>query len=221
MVKKHELMNALGRSGVIVVLRTEKADDLVDVAKALHEGGVKFIEITMTVPGALEVIRDAAKQLEGLEVYIGAGTVMDAETARAAILAGASYIVGPAYDQAMVDLCRSYGVAVMPAGLTPNEIFQAWKGGADAVKVFPAKSVGGAAYLKAVKEPLPQVELVPTNGVDFETAADYIKAGALAVGVGGTVVDKKLLAARDFKAITANARRMVEIVGAAKGGAGK
>ena len=216
MTAKSVVMSVLRESGVIVVIRTENSDDLVTVARALHDGGVKFIEITMTVPGALDVIREAVKQLKGLDVYIGAGTVLDAETARAAILAGASFIVGPTFDQPMVDLCRSYGVVVMPAGLTPNEIFQAWKGGADVVKVFPAKSVGGADYLKAVKEPLPQVELIPTNGVDFETAASFIKAGALAIGVGGAIVGKTLIADKNFGSITANARKMIDLIREAK-----
>lgn len=219
MTAKHIVMDELRKSGVIVVLRTESPDALVDVAKALHDGGVKFVEITMTVPGALGVVEKAVKQLGGLDFFIGAGTVLDAETARAAILAGASYVVSPVFDQATVDLCRSYGVAVMPAGLTPNEIMTAWRGGADAVKVFPAKSVGGADYIKAVKEPLPQVELVPTNGVDFETAARFITAGSLAVGIGGAIVNKDLLARKDYAAVTANARRMVELVRAAKNAA--
>ena len=218
MASKHDLMSALRCSGVVVVLRTETANDLVEVAKAVHAGGIKFIEITLTVPGALEVIRDAVQQLTGLEVYVGAGTVLDAQSARAAILAGASFVVSPIFDQPTVDLCRGYGVTVMPAGLTPGEIYQAWKGGADVVKVFPAKSMGGADYIKAIKEPLPQVELVPTNGVDFETAAGFIKAGALAVGLGSAIVSKALLAARDFEAITANARRMIELIAAAKSG---
>jgi len=217
MPNKHEIMTALRQTGVIVVVRTESADDLLSVAKALHDGGVKFIEITMTVPDALGVIREAVRVLKDRDVYIGAGTVLDAETARMAILAGSSFIVGPAFDKGMVDLCRTYGVLVMAGGLTPNEIVNAWKGGADVVKVFPVKSVGGAEYLKAVKQPLPQVELVPTNGVDFETAASFIKAGAIAVGVGNAIVSKALISGKEFGTITANARRMIEVVRMARG----
>jgi len=217
MPNKHEIMTALRQTGVIVVVRTESADDLLSVAKALHDVGVKFIEITMTVPDALGVIREAVRVLKDRDVYIGAGTVLDAETARMAILAGSSFIVGPAFDKGMVDLCRTYGVLVMAGGLTPNEIVNAWKGGADVVKVFPVKSVGGAEYLKAVKQPLPQVELVPTNGVDFETAASFIKAGAIAVGVGNAIVSKALISGKEFGTITANARRMIEVVRMARG----
>jgi 2-dehydro-3-deoxyphosphogluconate aldolase / (4S)-4-hydroxy-2-oxoglutarate aldolase len=216
-MKKHEVLAALRESGVVAVLRTENPNDLVDVAKALCAGGVKFVEITMTVPGALEVIRAAVAQLKGSDVFIGVGTVMDAETARAAIIAGAQFVVGPAFDVDMVRMCNSYGVVVMPGALTPTEIFQAWKSGADVVKIFPG-NIGGPDYLKTIKEPLPQVELMPTKGVDFDTAAAFIKAGAIAVGAGSNLVNKALIAAKDYARITENAKRMVQIVRDAKGG---
>ena len=175
-MRKDEVMACLRQSGVVAVIRTENPTDLVAVSKALAAGGLRFVEITLTVPGALDVIRAATAALRGQGVFIGAGTVFNAPTARAAILAGAQFVVGPAFDPAMVRLCNSYGIAVMPGVLTPREIFQAWKGGADAVKVFPA-NIGGPGYLKAVKEPLPQVELLPTKGIDFDTAAAYVQAG--------------------------------------------
>lgn len=212
MVNRMKLMAALRETGVVAVIRTENPEDLVSVAKALQEGGVKFIEITMTVPGAIEIIRDATLRLKGEEVYIGAGTVLDAETARLAILAGSSYVVGPAYDQGMIDTCRAYGVPVMPGAMTPTEILRAWRGGADVVKVFPAQNVGGADFLKAIKEPLPQVELMPTKGVDFETAAGFIKAGAIAVGTGTAIVSRALIAAKSYAKITENARKICAIV---------
>jgi 2-dehydro-3-deoxyphosphogluconate aldolase / (4S)-4-hydroxy-2-oxoglutarate aldolase len=216
-MKKHEVLAALRDSGVVAVIRTENPNDLVDVSKALCAGGVKFVEITMTVPGALEVIRTAVAQLQGSDVFIGVGTVMDAETARAAIIAGAQFVVGPAFDVDMVRMCNSYGVTVMPGALTPTEIFQAWKSGADVVKIFPG-NIGGPDYLKTIKEPLPQVELLPTKGVDFDTAAAFIKAGAIAVGAGSNLVNKALIAAKDYARITENAKRMVQIVRDAKGG---
>ncbi|MFZ1937250.1 MAG: bifunctional 4-hydroxy-2-oxoglutarate aldolase/2-dehydro-3-deoxy-phosphogluconate aldolase [Thermoguttaceae bacterium] len=217
MAKKHEVMAALRSSGVVAVIRTENPADLASVSRALSKGGVKFVEITMTVPGALEIIRDAAAALKDTDVLIGAGTVLDAPTARAAIIAGAQFVVGPIFDLETVRLCNSYGVVVMPGALTPTEIFQAWKSGADVVKVFPA-NVGGPDYLKGIKEPLPQIELLPTKGVDFDTAAAYIKAGAIAVGAGTNLVNKALIAARQYAQITENAARMIQIVRGAKEG---
>ncbi len=217
MAKKHEVMGALRSSGVVAVIRTENPADLISVSRALSEGGVKFVEITMTVPGALEIIRDAAAALRDTDVLIGAGTVLDAPTARAAIVAGAQFVVGPIFDLETVQLCNSYGVVVMPGALTPTEIFRAWRSGADVVKVFPA-NVGGADYLKGIKEPLPQIELLPTKGVDFDTAAAYIKAGAIAVGAGTNLVNKALIAARQYAHITENAAKMIQIVRDAKEG---
>jgi 2-dehydro-3-deoxyphosphogluconate aldolase / (4S)-4-hydroxy-2-oxoglutarate aldolase len=217
MSTKLQVMTSLRDSGVVAVIRTENPTDLVSVSKALADGGVKFVEITMTVPGALEIIRDAVAQLKGADVYIGAGTVLDAATARAAINVGATFVVGPGFDADMVRICNTYGVVVMPGAFTPNEILQAWKGGADVVKVFPA-DIGGPDYLKTIKEPLPQVELLPTKGIDFNTAASYIKAGAIAVGAGGALVNKALIAAKDYSRITENAAKLIQIVREAKGG---
>ena len=216
MLRKHEVLAQLRQTGVVAVLRAENPADLVAVAKALNAGGVNFIEITMTTPGAIGVIQEATAELKGQNVFIGAGTVLDAPTARAAILAGATFVVGPAFDLETVRLCNSYGVAVMPGALTPTEVFQAWKAGADVVKIFPG-DIGGPDYLKTLKEPLPQVELMPTKGVDFNTASAYLKAGAIAVGTGSTLVSKTLIAARDFTRITANAERFTQIVREVKG----
>jgi 2-dehydro-3-deoxyphosphogluconate aldolase / (4S)-4-hydroxy-2-oxoglutarate aldolase len=216
MPRKAEVLACLRQSGVVAVIRTENPTDLVDVSKALSAGGVQFVEITMTVPSALEIIRDAVAQLRGQSVFIGAGTVLDAATARAAIIAGAQFIVGPAFDAEMVKLCNSYGVVVMPGALTPHEIFQAHKGGADVVKLFPA-DIGGPEYLKTIKEPLPHIELMPTKGIDFETAGAYIKAGAIAVGTGSCLVNKALIAAKDYARIQDNAARFIQIVCEAKG----
>jgi 2-dehydro-3-deoxyphosphogluconate aldolase/(4S)-4-hydroxy-2-oxoglutarate aldolase len=217
MIAKHQVLASLRESGVVAVIRTETPQDLAAVAKALGDGGVQFVEITMTVPGALEIIRDAVAQLKDSDVYIGAGTVLDAASARSAILAGARFIVSPGFDAETVKLCNTYGVVVMPGAFTPHEILQAWKGGADVVKVFPA-DLGGPDYIKTVKEPLPQIELLPTKGIDFDTAGAYITAGAIAVGTGSALVGKALIAAKDFPRITENAKRFIEIVRQAKGG---
>jgi 2-dehydro-3-deoxyphosphogluconate aldolase/(4S)-4-hydroxy-2-oxoglutarate aldolase len=217
MPTKHEVLAALKQCGVVAIIRTENPEDLVSVAKALSQGGVKFIEITMTVPGALDIIRDAVAALKGEDVYIGAGTVLDAPTARAAILAGATFIVGPGTDVETIRLCNTYGVAVMPGVQTPTEVIHAWRSGADVVKLFPA-DIGGPAYLKGLKEPLSQIEIMPTKGINFDTAAAYIKAGAIAVGSGTFLVSKALMVAKDYATITANAKKIVQIVRDAKDG---
>ncbi len=211
MKAKHEVMAALRDSGVVAVIRTENPGDLVAVARALHKGGIKFVEITMTIPGALEIIREATAQLKDTDMCVGVGTVLDSETARAAILAGAVFVVGPAFDAEVVRICNTYGVVVMPGALTPTEVVNAWKSGADVVKIFPG-DMGGPDYLKTLKEPLPQIELMPTKGVDFETAPAFIKAGAIAVGTGSCLVNKALMAAKDYAKITENAERFIRIV---------
>jgi len=215
MPTKHEVLAALKQSGVVAILRTDNPEDLVSVAKALNAGGVKFIEITMTVPGALDIIRDAVAALKGEDVYIGAGTVLDAPTARAAILAGSTFVVGPGFDPETVRACNTYGVTVMQGALTPTEIINAWRAGTDVIKLFPA-DLGGPGYLKGIKEPLPQVEILPTKGINFDTAASYIQAGAIAVGSGTFLVNKALMAAKDYAQITANAKKIIEIVRDAK-----
>ena len=217
MATKQAVLAALRESGVVAVIRTENPGDLVAVARALARGGVRFVEITMTVPGALEIIRDAVAQLKDERVFIGTGTVLDATTARAAILAGASFVVGPGFDAETVKLCNTYGVVVMPGAYTPHEILCAWKGGADVVKVFPA-DLGGPDYIKTVKEPLPQIELLPTKGVDTKTAGAFLKAGAIAVGAGGALVSKALMAAKDYARITENAEQFSRIVRESRGG---
>ncbi len=218
MIAKDKVLASLRQSGVVAVIRTENPEDLVSVAKALAQGGIQFVEITMTVPGAIEIIRDATSQLKGMDLYIGAGTVLDAMTARAAIIAGAAFVVGPGFAPDIAEICRTYGITYAPGALTPQEIITAWKGGADVVKVFPAENMGGPGYLKAIKEPLPQIELMPTKGVNLDTAASYIKAGAIAVGAGSAMVGKALIVAKDYAGITENAKKFSKIVREAKGG---
>ncbi|NQT81386.1 bifunctional 4-hydroxy-2-oxoglutarate aldolase/2-dehydro-3-deoxy-phosphogluconate aldolase [bacterium] len=200
--------------GVIAVLRTDSPSQLVSTASALAKGGVRSVEVTMTTPGALDVVRDAVRELKE-EAIIGVGSVLDAQTARAAILAGAEFVVSPILDPDMILLVNRYGKVVIPGAFTPTEILEAWEAGADAVKIFPA-SVGGPAYLKAIKGPLPQVKLVPTGGVSLETAADFIKAGAEMVAAGGKLVPAKEIAAGMFDEIAERARKFVEAVAAAR-----
>lgn len=217
MSNKSKLLATLKETAVVAVIRVDDPGDLVDVAKALNQGGVKFIEITMTVPGAIGVIEKATAALKKEDVYIGAGTVLDSETARMAILAGASYIVSPVFNADVVNTCKRYGIAAMPGGVTPLEVLNAWQGGADVVKVFPANAVGGPQYFKDLKGPFPFIEIMPTGGVNRETAPQYVKAGACAFGVGGELVGKPLIQAKDFAAITKNAQEFLQLVKNARG----
>ena len=173
--------------GIIPVVRARSSDDAIRAVEAIRAGGIPILEITMTVPGAVNVIADLARRL-GDDALIGAGTVLDADGARACIDAGARFVVSPSLDVPTIETCRALEVPVFPGALTPTEIVTAWKAGADAVKVFPAGAVGGAAYIKSIKAPLPQIELIPTGGISLKTAADFIAAGAMALGVGADLV---------------------------------
>ena len=210
MTDKYQVMQDLYDTGVIAVIRADESETLIQTAEALIDGGVKFIEFTMTIPNAMDIIKESTQKLKG-RCYIGAGTVLDSETARTAILAGAQYVVGPAFDEDMVRLCNSYDIMVMPGAYTPTEVLNAWRKGADIVKVFPA-DLGGPVIFKDLKGPLPQIKIMPTGGVNFDTAADFIKNGAYAVGVGGALAGKKLIAEGNFAQITKNAQRFIEIV---------
>ncbi len=206
----------------MAVVRSPDGGRLVEAARALVEGGVRVLEITFTVPNALEVIRQVRQSLGDLgelgeQILLGAGTVLDAETARAALLAGAEFIVAPTLSLEVIRLCHRYDKLVMPGAFTPTEILTAWEAGADIVKVFPA-DVGGPAYLKAVRGPLPQVRLMPTGGVDLQTAAAFLKAGACCLGVGGQLVEPKAVAEGNFARIRDLARQYVEIVREARQG---
>lgn len=196
--------------GVVAVVRHTDPGPLVEVVRALADGGVTVAEVTFTVPNAVDVIREAKRQL-GDRVLLGAGTVLDPETARAAFLAGAEFIVAPSLNLDVVRMCRRYDKLVMPGAFTPTEVVTAWEAGADIIKVFPADVVG-PAFFKALKGPLPQVKLMPTGGVDLTTAAEFLKAGAVCLGVGGQLVEPKAIAAGDFARITALAREYTGVV---------
>ncbi len=196
--------------GIIAVVRAESGERLAQVVRALAEGGVTAAEITFTVPDAVEVIRTVRDELED-RVVLGAGTVLDPETARAALLAGAEYIVSPTVNVEVIRLCRRYDKVVMPGAFTPTEVLTAWEAGADIVKIFPAE-VGGPQYLKALRGPLPQVRLMPTGGVDLTTAQAFLQAGACCLGVGGSLVDPKAVAAGDFGRLRDLASQFAAIV---------
>jgi 2-dehydro-3-deoxyphosphogluconate aldolase/(4S)-4-hydroxy-2-oxoglutarate aldolase len=220
MISKSKVKNEILRCGFVPVIRVADSQVAVRVAEAIRDGGAPLLEITMTVPGALDVIKQIARSL-GDKVLVGAGTVLDGETARHAILAGAEFIISPTVDFETIRLCRRYDKIVMPGALTPSEILQAWEQGADFVKVFPADALGGPAYIKALKAPLPQVDLVPTGGVDFSTAADFIRAGASAVGVGSGLIDKKIVVAEDWDQLSQKTKEFIQVIAAARQDADK
>src|SRR5438105_10886910 len=209
MSKEAQLRQVLD-CGIVAVVRSPDSQQLVEVARALADGGVSVVEITMSVPNALEVLRQVRQAL-GHRLLLGAGTVLDSETARAVLLAGAEYIVAPTLNLDVIRLCQRYDKLVMPGAFSPTEILKAWEAGADIVKVFPADAVG-PAFFQALRGPLPQVRLMPTGGVDLNTAAAFLKAGACCLGVGGQLVEPKAVAERNFERIRELARQYVAIV---------
>jgi 2-dehydro-3-deoxyphosphogluconate aldolase/(4S)-4-hydroxy-2-oxoglutarate aldolase len=194
----------------VAVIRSDKPDQLIQVVKALADGGVTAAEVTFTVPQADQVIREVRKAM-GDTIVLGAGTILDTETARTAILAGAEYLVTPCLNVEVIKLAKRYGKAIMPGSFTPTECLTAWEAGADVVKVFPAEIVG-PAFFKAMRGPLPQIRLMPTGGVDLTTAESFLKAGACCLGVGSSLVEPKAVAAGDFGRIKSLASQYVEIV---------
>jgi 2-dehydro-3-deoxyphosphogluconate aldolase/(4S)-4-hydroxy-2-oxoglutarate aldolase len=198
------------RSGIVAVIRAASGELLCDVAEALVAGGVDVMEVTFTVPRAQDVLAQVTQRLGG-KILLGAGTVLDCETARIAILAGAEFIVSPTVNRRVIQLARRYGKLVMPGAMTPTEVLTAWECGADIVKIFPSE-ITGPGYLKALAGPLPQIRLMPTGGVNLQTAADYLRAGAFALGVGGSLVDPRAVAAGELKQIESLARQFVDVV---------
>lgn len=209
---KYASIHYLLEKRLIAVVRADSGgDDLVRVVEAIAEGGVHCVELTMTTPGALKCLEVASAKLRGSDALLGVGTVLDAETCRMALLAGAQFVVSPTLSADTIRMARRYGAPIMAGAYTPTEILTAWEEGADFVKVFPANA-GGPEYIKAIRGPLPQIPLVPTGGVELDNIGAFLKAGAAALGVGGNLVSKKLLAARDFRGLADNARRYVDAV---------
>lgn len=216
-MSKAEVIQQIRDTGVIPVVRATSADEAKRAIDAIREGGISVLEITMTVPGAMKLIQQVSTSY-GKDALVGAGTVLDAETAEECVWSGAQFVVSPALNLETIDCCRRLDVPVMPGALTPTEVVQAWNAGADFVKVFPAGAVGGASYLKALKAPLPQIELVPTGGVSLITAADFILAGAAALGVGSDLVDLKAIREGQAALITERAKQYLQIVREAREG---
>ncbi|MDI3547827.1 MAG: 2-dehydro-3-deoxyphosphogluconate aldolase / (4S)-4-hydroxy-2-oxoglutarate aldolase [Halanaerobiales bacterium] len=214
---KSQILQVVEETGLVAVIRGMEPAKMAKIAKALVAGGVKALEITMNSPQPLKMIEEVKSLLEGTDVIVGAGTVLDQESARAAIIAGAEFIFAPNLNLKVIELCRRYDKLVMPGVMTPTEIVTAWEAGADLVKIFPANVVG-PAFIKGVKAPLNQVKMIPTGGINLDNAADFIKAGAVALGVGGSLLDKEIIANEDYEALTGRARAFQKIVKEAREG---
>ena len=215
-MEKREVFNRMVSEGLIPVIRVSSAGEAIDVAHAIKEGGVTLIEITMSVPGAIDAIKELTKKYKD-DIIMGAGTILDPETGRAALLAGAQFIVTPALNLELIQLAHRYSAVIVPGAMTPTEILTAWNAGADMVKVFPAAQLGGPEYIKALRGPLPQILYVPTGGVNLQNAGAFIKAGSTALGVGGELVDKKAVKEKKFNVITDNTRAFLKAIREARG----
>ncbi len=211
MWNKEKAMKLIYDTALIPIIRVESDDIAFKVADAFLDADVFIIEVTMSVPGAIDVVKKLVEQF-GEKVLIGTGTVLDGKMARDVIDAGSEFIVSPNYSRELIDTAKEFSIPIIPGALTPTEIYDAYSMGADAVKVFPCGTVGGASYLKAIRGPLPQIPLVPTGGVNLETAGPMLDAGAFALGVGGAITDKRAISEGKFEIITENVRKFIDIV---------
>ncbi len=207
---KRTILDKMQQVGLMPVVRASSPAQAVRLARAIAAGGVTVLEVTMTVPGAIEALRTLVK--ENPELLIGAGTVLDPETARTCILEGAQFIVSPGTNVRTIEMCNRYTVPSLPGALTPTEVITAWEAGADVVKVFPASAMGGAKYIKSLKAPLPQIEMIPTGGVSLSSAKEFLEAGSFALGVGADLADTKAIDEGRDADVTATARRYMEII---------
>src|SRR5436305_8434694 len=206
-----EILSFITEVGIVPVVRCSTAEGEIEAVSALYRGGIRAAEITMTVPGAIRAREKLADQF-GDKIVLGAGTVLDPDTCRACMLAGAQFFVTPSLRVATIEMAKRYSKVICPGALTPTEVLTAWEAGADVVKIFPCGNVGGAKYIKALKGPFPQIQMIPTGGVNLETAGDFLKAGACAVAVGSELVNPKLIAAGKFDEIEALSRQYLEVV---------
>ena len=210
-----QIFNSIIEIGFVPIVRVASADSALQAIEAIHRGGVRAAEVTMTVPGAVRVLEKLADRL-GDEMILGAGTVLDPETARACMLAGAQFFVTPALNLATIEIVKRYSKVIFPGALTPTEVLAAWQAGADAVKIFPCSAVGGPKYIKALKGPFPEIQMVPTGGVNLATVGEFLKAGACAVAVGSELVDGATVAQGRFDVIEDRARQYLAAVAAAR-----
>jgi len=210
-MKKSQVLSFIQDVGIVPVVRTATAESAIRAIEAIYEGGIRAAEITMTVPGAVKALEQVAAKF-GDKLVLGAGTVLDPETARICMLSGAEFFVTPALSIPTIEIAKRYSKVICPGALTPTEVLTAWEHGADIVKVFPCGNMGGPKYIKALKGPFPQIEMIPTGGVNLDTTADFLKAGACAVAVGGELVDASLIKAGDYAGITKLAEKYLGII---------
>jgi 2-dehydro-3-deoxyphosphogluconate aldolase/(4S)-4-hydroxy-2-oxoglutarate aldolase len=215
MVTAQEILSFITEIGIVPVVRTPSAESAIRSIEAIHRGGVRAAEITMTVPGAIKALEKLADEF-GDKIVLGAGTVLDPETARISMLAGAQFFVTPTLKLATIEMAKRYSKAICPGALTPTEVLTAWEAGADVVKVFPANAVGGPKYIKALKGPLPHIKMIPTGGVNLETAGEFLKAGACAVAVGGELVDARLIKEGRYDEMEERARQYLQVIARAR-----
>src|ERR1039457_4362541 len=214
-MKQREILSQIIGIGIVPVVRTSSAETAIRAIEAIYRGGVRAAEITMTVPGAVRALEKIADQF-GDKIVLGAGTVLDPETARICMLAGAEFLVTPSLKRATIEIAKRYAKVICPGALTPTEVLTAWEAGADVVKIFPCGNVGGPKYIKALKGPFPQIEMIPTGGVNLETAGEFLKAGACAVAVGGELVDAKSIKEGRFDIIEDRARQYLAAIAKAR-----
>ena len=212
---KQQILASMIDIGIVPVVRTTSAESAIRAIEAIHAGGIRAAEITMTVPGAIKALEQVAAKF-GDKIVLGAGTVLDPETARICMLSGAEFFVTPSLKVATIEMARRYSKVICPGALTPTDVLTAWEAGADIVKVFPCGNMGGPKYIKALKGPFPQIEMVPTSGVNLDTAGDFLKAGACAVAVGGELVDAKLIKENKYDEIEARAKQYLAVIAKAR-----
>jgi len=210
-MKRDAVLSTILEIGIVPVVRTETAEGAIKAIDAIFRGGIRVAEITMTVPGAIRALEKVADKF-GDKIVLGAGTVLDPETARACMLAGAEFIVTPNLNPATIEMAKRYSKVITPGALTPTEVVAAWQAGGDAIKVFPCSAVGGAKYIKALRAPFPQIEMIPTGGVNLETIGDFLRAGACAVAVGGELVDGDNIRAGRHDVFEERAKKFLEAI---------
>jgi 2-dehydro-3-deoxyphosphogluconate aldolase/(4S)-4-hydroxy-2-oxoglutarate aldolase len=210
-MKRDAILSTIIEIGIVPVVRTESAEGAIKAIDAIYRGGIRVAEITMTVPGAIRALEKVADKF-GDQIVLGAGTVLDPETARACMLAGAEFIVTPSLNLATIEMAKRYSKVIMPGALTPTEVVTAWQAGGDVIKVFPCSAVGGAKYIKALRAPFPQIEMIPTGGVNLETIGDFLRAGACAVAVGGELIDGANIRAGRYEVFEERAKQFMEVI---------
>jgi len=212
---KEQILSFITEIGIVPVVRTSSAESAIKAIDAIYRGGIRAAEITMTVPGALRALEKVADQF-GDKLVLGAGTVLDTETARACMLAGAEFLVTPALKLSVIEIAKRYSKVICPGALTPTEVLTAWEAGSDIVKIFPCGNVGGPKYIKALRGPFPHIEMIPTGGVNLETAGEFLKAGACAVAVGGELVDTKSIREGRYDVVEERARQYLAVIARAR-----